>query len=200
MTKELNEIARFVIDLWGNNLYDDYVLYVDTHNIPGLPAGVIYGRGLILSKESSVQLPVPTINDTINYLLEATSGYVTKIALFNKEVFYYYKVECRNNELIISVNMSSMIYGKSMIHITDIKRIEENKWELVARGSHSRGKRNKGYIGSLQECLSCVIDEEERLGSPYEQIKYDFNEVLKKDLKVTVSEDGSISVNNWIGI
>jgi hypothetical protein len=136
-------------------------------------------------------------------LLNATTGYVFKIALFNEEEFYYYKVCCQNNEAVISLGVSSMIWGKSQVHIADIRRIGEHKWELVA-GRHSRTRSYNGYVGNIYECLSLILNEEERLGSPYEQMKQcypdDYSEAMAKKLDVTIAEGGYITVNNWVGI
>lgn len=75
--------------------------------------------------------------------------------------------------------------------------------ELVAR-KHSRGRSYNGYIGNIHECLSLILVEEERLGSPYEQMircyHDDYFEAIAKKLKVTIAEDGYITVNNWFGI
>lgn len=202
--KELNRVASLVIDLWESNLIDDYRLYIDTHNIHNLPEGVMYGRDYLLNPASEVLLSdIPPLSNTKETLSNASTGYVSKIALFNKEEFYYYWVCYRNNEVIISLGISSMIWGKSKVHIADIRRIGEHKWELVA-GRHSRTRSYNGYVGNIYECLSLILNEEERLESPYEQMKQcypdDYSEAMAKKLDVTIAKGGYITINNWVGI
>lgn len=202
--KELNKVASHIIDLWEGYLIDDFRLYIDTHNIHNLPDGVMYGRDYLLSPASKVLLSdIPPLSNTKETLLNASTGYVSKIALFNEEVFYYYRVCLRNNEVVISFGISSMIWGKSQVHIADIRRIGEHKWELVA-GRHSRTRSYNGYVGNIYECLSLILNEEKRLGSPYEQMKQcypdDYSEAMAKKLNVIIAEGGYITVNNWFGI
>lgn len=203
VSKELNQIVGFVIDLWNKELYTDYILYIDTHDMVNMPAGVIYGTDFILNSESSVKHPIPSLYTISEDIKDATDSYVAKVALFNKEEFYYYKVYSQNNEVIISLGVSSMIFGKSNVHITDIRRIEEQKWELISK-SYSRGKKYNGNIGDIHECLMQIVDEEKHLGSPYERMKRNYlnayNSSMNQDLKVTILENGEIRVNNWFGI
>ena len=202
--KELNGVARRIMDLWENELKDDYVLYVDTYDIQGLPPGVVYGRGFILAPESEVQyFDIPPLHTVLQSISNSTVGCVTKIALFNKEELYFYRLNAENDDVVITVGMSSMIYGRSNVYITDVRRVGEQEWELLA-GEHGRGRNYSGYVGSIQECLSRILDEEEQLGSPYESMKqeypYEYSMAMRRELKVAIGKCWGMSVNDFFGI
>lgn len=201
--KELNSLAVNLMQLWNNMFVNGYVLYVDTHNIEGLPHAVVYGNGFLLSPESYVQHPMPSLVTTIEQVSNARETHVSKMALFDKEEFFYYKVVSSDDDVTILIGISSMIYGRSHGRIAECRKVDNDMWQIVAN-HHNGAVICNGYLGSLQECFMRIIDVEMHSESPYEDMKEYYPEryesAMQRALIVNIEADGGINVNSWFGI
>ncbi len=192
--KELNSLATRVITFWAAELTDEYMLYVNTSKLMDFSED-----GIVFNTNDNC-----FINEIVSKIQNADNGFVNKIALFNKELFYYFVVNDVTDEYVeISVGLSSMIFGKSQLQITYARfNANTNLWILNAEKYH-RGYVYNGYEGNIEQCLEIIFRKEQDMADPYESMyeeyPYEYERAMEKTINYEISNNG-ISVNNWFGI
>lgn len=195
----MNELAIRVASLWLHELSDEYVLYLNTSYISGLPNGVVLGGRFTLTPDS---IPCyAQFDEVLNRIRNEENGYVNKIALFNNEVFYYLIIsEERGKTAEVEFCMSSMILGRSQMKVLTAYYTANDRWLLEADSWY---RELDGFCGTMQECIAKIDQVLNEKDFPYDSMKlgyYDiYEERINRPLEVEVSAEG-IRVNDWFGI
>lgn len=195
----MNELAIRVASLWLHELSDEYVLYLNTSRISGLPNGVVLGERFTLMPDS---IPCyAQFDEVLNRIRNEENGYVNKIALFNSKVFYYLIIsEERGKTAEVEFCMSSMILGRSQMKVLTAYYTANDRWLLKADSWYNE---LDGFCGTMRECIERIDEMINGKPSPYdamlEERAYDYEEQMYNPVKVEVSSQG-ISVNNWFSI
>ena len=116
---------------------------------------------------------------------------------------YFYKVTEHDGDVYISIGMSSLIYGRSNVHIADVIRPRNARdWEIKTL-KYSRASEANGFKASLSECFRKIVDIEFRSESPYESMKRAYPEELHRAMHrqfiINLTPDG-IRFNDYFGI
>lgn len=195
----MHELAIRVASLWLHELSDEYVLYLNTSRISGLPNGVVLGERFALMPDS---IPCyAQLDEVLNRIRNEENGYVNKIALFNSKVFYYIIIsEERGKTAEVEFCMSSMILGRSQMKVLTAYYTANDRWLLEADSWY---RELDGFCGTMQECIAKVDQVLNEMDSPYDSMKlghYDiYDKRINRPLEVEVSAKG-IRVNDWFGI
>jgi hypothetical protein len=192
----LYPLAEQLINLWCAELRDEYHIYIQA-----FPAIILEGEPhtLDITGEHYLFHSCAPIPETV---IEHASR-SRKIALFNKEIVYYYTVSNHNGTIVISVDMSSMIYGRSRVHIADVEYSRnEDQW-IISASRYARASEADGFKGTIKECCLRIVDIEMQLGSPYDSMRrsyYDkYQDAMDRMLEIAIDPDG-IRFNNYFGI
>ena len=200
--EELNSLLGMIHTLWVPNVKEGWALYVYTNNIPHADIGAVFG-----CKEYWCSVAGISDYRHAEYIyaeMICNSGhYVPKVAIFNKEMVYFYKVTEHDGEVCISIGMSSLIYGRSNVHIADIIRPHNaSDWEIKTL-KYSRASEANGFKASLSECFRKIVDIELRSESPYESMKIAYPEewhrAMHRQFIINLTPDG-IRFNDYFGI
>ena len=195
----MNELAIRVASLWLHELSDEYVLYLNTSRISGLPNGVVLGERFTLMPDS---IPCyAQFDEVLNRIRNEENGYVNKIVLFNSEVFYYLIIsEERGKTAEVEFCMSSMILRRSQMKVLTAYYTANDRWLLEADSWY---RELDGFCGTMQECIAKIDQVLNEKDSPYDSMKLGhygiYDERINRPLEVEVSAEG-IRVNDWFGI
>lgn len=189
---ELNSFSDMIHALWLQYVKEGWALYLYTDDVSGADIGYIFGY-----KEdwkSVYNMSHYSHADEIYSYVRAYRRYISKAAIFNKEMVYYYQIIEDGEEIRIIINMSSLIYGRSNIHVADIvSRRHSSQWEIVS-SRYGRVADVNGFKSSLCECFKKIVEKEKRLGSPYESMKRaypkEFNAAMERPFRVEISQNG----------
>lgn len=198
---ELNSFSDMVHALWLQHVEHGWALYLYTDDVSGADIGYIFGCREDWKSVYNMNHYCRAV-DVYSYVRER-GCYISKAAIFNKEEVYYYQIIENVGERRISINMSSLIYGKSNVHIADLvcQRFA-SKWEIVA-SNHSRAAEANGFKSSLSECFKKIVEIEKRTESPYESMKRtypeEFQAAMERQFRVKISQNG-ITFNDYFSI
>lgn len=194
----MNELAIRVANFWSHELSDEYVLYLNTSRISGLPNGVVLGERFALMPDS---IPCfAQFDEVLNRIRNEENEFVNKIALFNNEVFYYLLLSVDGDVPKVEFCMSSMILGRSQMKVLTAYNTANDRWLLKADSWY---RELDEFCGTMRECIERIGEVISGKPSPYDTMLkeqlYDREEQMYNPLKVEVSPQG-IYVNDWFGI
>ena len=199
--EELNSLLGIVYEHWLQYFKEGWALYLYTNNIPCAAVGEVFGFKECWKSVNQVDdyWHAEGIYSSICH----SGHYVPKVAIFNKEMVYFYKVTEHDGDVCISIGMSSLIYGRSNVHIADVIRPRNARdWEIKTLKS-SRASEANGFKASLSECFRKIVDIELRSESPYESMKRAYPEewhrAMHRQFIINLTPDG-ISFNDYFGI
>lgn len=216
----MKDFVYLISRLWKNELSDRYILYIDTHEVAGMPVGLVFGNKFkLLSDASAVQFNIDELLDI------STSCYpVHKMAVLNREKIYYCYMD-ETDGVKIHIALSSLIYGRSNRHVVDIVQESSGNWRinmdnhsLRANDSRcgrtlgdifSRGKTHNyyynGFSGSLDDCIERVYRMEKESENPYACMRQDYNgrqmyeAAMKTGIELEIKQ-GCFSINDYFSI
>ncbi len=216
----MKNFVYLILNLWKEKLSDRYILYIDTHEVTGMPDGLIFGNNFkLLSDASAVQFGIDELLDTSTYCYP-----VHKMAILNREKIYYCYID-ETDGVKIRIALSSLIYGRPNRHVVDLVQESSGRWRinmdnhsLRANDSRcdrtlgdifSRGKTHNyyynGFSGSLDDCIERVYRMEKESEEPYASMRQDYNgcrmyeAAMKTDIELTIKQDG-LSINDYFSI
>lgn len=193
----LNTLAASITNLYNQELSGEYVLYLSTYAIKGLPGAVVFGD---VNFKSVSEKCWASSEEVINKLLMEDEGYVEKIGLFNNEVFYYLLLSVDGDVPKVDFCISSMIFGRSNGKILTAYMEENDLWHLKV---HCWYNELDGFYGTMQECIAKIDQVLNEMDSPYDSMKLGYYDIyedrINRPLEVEVSAEG-IRVNDWFGI
>lgn len=199
--EELNSLLGIIHEHWLQYFKEGWALYIYTNNIPCADIGEVFGCKDYWKSVYGISDYRHT-EDIFPYIFKS-GHYVPKVAIFNKEMVYFYKVTEHDGDVCISIGMSSLIYGKSNVHIADIVRPRNARdWEIKTF-EYSRASKANGFKSSLSECYRKIVDIELRSESPYESMKRAYPEewhaMMARPFVINLTPDG-IRFNDYFGI
>lgn len=199
--EELNSLLGIIHEHWLQYYKEGWALYLYTNNIPCAAIGEVFGCKEYWKSVNHVDdyWHAEGIYSSICH----SGHYVPKVAIFNKEMVYFYKVTEHDGDVYISIGMSSLIYGRSNVHIADVIRPRNARdWEIKTL-KYSRASEANGFKASLSECFRKIVDVEFRSESPYESMKRAYPEELHRAMHrqfiINLTPDG-IRFNDYFGI
>jgi hypothetical protein len=199
--EELNSLLGIIHEHWLQYYKEGWALYLYTNNIPCAAIGEVFGCKEYWKSVNHVDdyWHAEGIYSSICH----SGHYVPKVAIFNKEMVYFYKVTEHDGDVYISIGMSSLIYGRSNVHIADVIRPRNARdWEIKTL-KYSRASEANGFMASLSECFRKIVDIELRSESPYESMKRAYPEewhaVMHRQFIINLTPDG-IRFNDYFGI
>ena len=199
--EELNSLLGIIHEHWLQYYKEGWALYLYTNNIPCAAIGEVFGCKEYWKSVNHVDdyWHAEGIYSSICH----SGHYVPKVAIFNKEMVYFYKVTEHDGDVCISIGMSSLIYGRSNVHIADIIRPRNARdWEIKTL-KYSRASETNGFKSSLSECYGKIVDIELRSESPYESMKRAYPEewhrAMHRQFIINLTPDG-IRFNDYFGI
>lgn len=198
---ELNSFSNMIHALWLQYVKQGWALYLYTDDVPGADIGAVFGCKEYW--ESVYNMSHYSHAEDVFSYIRGSGYYVSKAAIFNKEMVYYYRIVKQGGEIRIIFNMSSLIYGRSNVHIADIVfQRSSSAWEIVSSRYASEAGVN-GLKSSLSECFMKIVETEKRLESPYESMKKaypeEFHATMERPFKVMITQNG-ITFNDCFGI
>ena len=199
--EELNSLLGIIYEHWLQYFKEGWALYVYTNNIPCAAVGEVFGCKDYWKSENIVS-DYRVAEYIFSYIFNS-GHYVPKVAIFNKEMVYFYKVTENDGDVCISIGMSSLIYGRSNVHIADVIRPRNaGDWEIKTL-TYSRASEANGFKASLSECFRKIVDIELRSESPYESMKRAYPEewhrAMHRQFIINLTPDG-IRFNDYFGI
>lgn len=199
--EELNSLLGIIYEHWLEFFKEGWALYVYTNNIPCAAVGEVFGCKDYWKSENIVS-DYRVAECIFSYIFNS-GHYVPKVAIFNKEMVYFYKVTEHDGDVCISIGMSSLIYGRSNVHIADVIRPRKARdWEIKTL-KYSRASEANGFKASLSECFRKIVDIELRSESPYESMKRAYPEewhrAMHRQFIINLTPDG-IRFNDYFGI
>lgn len=198
---ELNSFSNMIHALWLQYVKQGWALYLYTDDVPGADIGAVFGCKEYW--ESVYNMSHYSHAEDVFSYIRGSGYYVSKAAIFNKEMVYYYRIVKQGGEIRIIFNMSSLIYGRSNVHLADLvcQRFA-SEWEIVA-SNYSRAAEANGFKSSLSECFKKIVEIEKHTTSPYESMKKAYTEefyaAMERPFRVEISQNG-ITFNDCFGI
>ncbi len=198
---ELNSFSNMIHALWLQYVKQGWALYLYTDDVSGADIGYLFGCKEDWKSVYNMNHYNHT-EDVFSYVCKS-GCYISKAALFNKEMVYYYQIIENAGEMRISIKMSSLIYGRSNVHLADLvcQRFA-SEWEIVA-SNYSRAAEANGFKSSLSECFKKIVEIEKHTTSPYESMKKAYTEefyaAMERPFRVEISQNG-ITFNDYFSI
>lgn len=216
----MKDFVYLISRLWINELSDRYILYIDTHEVAGMPDGLVFGKNFnLLSDAAAVQFGIDELLDTSLYCYP-----VHKMAILNREKIYYCYID-ETDGVKIRIALSSLIYGRSNRHVVDLVQESSGRWRinmdnhsLRANDSRcsrtlgdifSRGKTHNyyynGFSGSLDDCIERVYRMEKDSDDPYACMRQDwdgrqrYDDAMKTGIELEIKQ-GDLSINDYFSI
>ena len=198
---ELNSFSDMLHALWLQHVEHGWALYLYTDDVSGADLGYIFGCREDWKSVYNMSHYSHAV-DVYSYVRKR-GCYISKAAIFNKEEVYYYQIIENAGEIRISINMSSLIYGRSNIQIADLVcRRLSSQWEIVS-SRYGRCADVNGFKSSLSECFRKIVEIEIRTESPYESMKRaypeEFQAAMGRPFRVKISQNG-ITFNDYFSI
>lgn len=214
------DFVYLISKLWQEELSDRFILYIDTHEVAGMPDGSVFGNNFkLLSDASASQFGIDELLD-----ISACCYPVRKMAILNREKIYYSHIDDTDG-VKIRIALSSLIYGRSNRHVVDLVQESSGRWRinmdnhsLRANDSRcsrtlgdifSRGKTQNyyynGFSGSLDDCIERVYRMEKDSDDPYACMRQDwdgrqrYDDAMKTGIELEIKQ-GYLSINDYFSI
>lgn len=216
----MKDFVYLISRLWKKELSDRYILYIDTHEVAGMPDGLVFGNNFkLLSDASAVQFGIDELLD-----ISTCCSPVHKMAILNREKIYYCYID-ETDGVKISIALSSLIYGRSNRHVVDLVLESSGNWRInmdthSLRANDSRCGRTlgdmfsrvkthnyyyNGFRSSLDDCIERVYRMEKESEEPYTCMRQDYNgyrmyeAAMKTGIELEIKQ-GYLSINDYFSI
>lgn len=199
----LNCLFEQVLVFWREHLKTEgYMIYIRTEDISDLSYAYVYGWQENHALLHGLQ-DYRSVEEIYSVIFNQSQHYVTKVAVFNREKVYFYEVRNDTKGLYISIGMSSIIFGRSNIHIADIICKDViNEWEISA-SRYARGSKFHGYKGTLKMCMWHIMENEAQSDCPFSPMtrafSFEYHDAMRRQFVIKLSPDG-IRFNDYFEI
>lgn len=180
----MKDFVYLISKLWKNESSDRYILYIDTHEVAGMPDGLVFGHNLkLLSDASAAQFGIDELPD-----ISECCYPVHKMAILYMG---------QTDGVKIRIALSSLIYGHSNRHVVGLVQDSSGSWRINMDNHSSRAHDSSrcscsffggiflaekthnyyfdGFSGSLDDCIERIYRMEKESDDPYACMRQDYN-------------------------